>query len=361
MAGRRPSLVELRVLEGANLYFPRAGGQADPRHHHAARARRRRRRGPSARAARPARRRGRARPAPGCGSASPMRVVATVVRRVAHEAGTTRLAVRSRPTADLHRLVVAYPWRHRGRAEALGHAVAGVLDALPGAPTSTSVLARRGRATCAAPASATPPTPRRPHVPVVAVTGTNGKTTTSRMVARMGRCAGLVVGWSSTDGVYVDGELVEAGRLLRPERRRPGAGRPAGAARRHRDRARRHPAARPRRRAQRRVGRHQRQRRPPRAAGRRHGRPARRGQGGHHPGHPAATAGSCSTATTRGPSRCGWRSTRGSACSPATPTRRRCARCSTRAAGRSPCSTARSPSSSRAPSPTRWWPSSTSR
>ena len=60
-----------------------------------------------------------------------LRVVATVVRRVARGSGTTRLAVRTRPTADLHRVVVSYPWRHRGRAQALGHAVAGVLDALP--------------------------------------------------------------------------------------------------------------------------------------------------------------------------------------------------------------------------------------
>jgi len=32
----------------------------------------------------------------------------------------------------------------------------------------------------------------------------------------MGRCAGLVVGWSSTDGVYIDGELVEAGDYSGP-------------------------------------------------------------------------------------------------------------------------------------------------
>ena len=37
----------------------------------------------------------------------------------------------------------------------------------------------------------------------------------------MGRCAGLVVGWSSTDGVYIDGELVEAGDYSGPS----GAGR----------------------------------------------------------------------------------------------------------------------------------------
>jgi cyanophycin synthetase len=56
---------------------------------------------------------------------------------------------------------------------------------------------------------------------VVAVTGTNGKTTTGRMIAHIARTAGLLVGWSNTDGIYVDGELVEAGDYSGPS----GAGR----------------------------------------------------------------------------------------------------------------------------------------
>ncbi len=58
-------------------------------------------------------------------------------------------------------------------------------------------------------------------MPIVAVTGTNGKTTTSRMVAHIARTHGLHVGWSSTDGIYVDGELVEPGDYSGPS----GAGR----------------------------------------------------------------------------------------------------------------------------------------
>ena len=61
-----------------------------------------------------------------------------------------------------------------------------------------------------------------------------------------------------------------ARRLLRAERSRPRARRPAGAARGDRDGPGRHPAARPRRGPQRRLGRDERQRRPPRHAGRRH-------------------------------------------------------------------------------------------
>ena len=60
------------------------------------------------------------------------RAVARLVRAVAAESGTARLAVRVRPTSDPHRLVVAYPWRHRERAQVMGRAVAEVLDALPG-------------------------------------------------------------------------------------------------------------------------------------------------------------------------------------------------------------------------------------
>jgi len=217
MSAARPSLVELRVLEGANLYFPRPAvkltldlstllglDESD------ARATATQLGLPSA--------------VPGAaGTGLRQRfaglVVARVVRRVAHESGVTRLAVRSRPTADLNLLVVAFPWRHRGRAEALGRAVAGVLDVMPTTDVRGAVHAAGKHVRGVTPGDG--PATRRPKVPVVAVTGTNGKTTTSRMVARMGRCAGLVVGWSSTDGVYVDDEMVEPGDYSGPS----GAGR----------------------------------------------------------------------------------------------------------------------------------------
>ena len=48
-------------------------------------------------------------------------------------------------------------------------------------------------------------------VAVALVTGTNGKTTTTRLVARMAKLAGIVAGHTSTDGVAIDERLVEAG------------------------------------------------------------------------------------------------------------------------------------------------------
>jgi len=147
------------------------------------------------------------------------RAVARLVRQVASEAGTTRLAVRVRTTSDPHRVIVAFPWRRRDRAQALGRAVAEVLDSLPGSDIHelVSLAARKVQDTEAGPA----PTTLRPKVPVIAVTGTNGKTTTSRLIAHIARTRGMHVGWSSTDGIYVDGVLVEAGDYSGPS----GAGR----------------------------------------------------------------------------------------------------------------------------------------
>jgi cyanophycin synthetase len=48
------------------------------------------------------------------------------------------------------------------------------------------------------------------RIPVIAVTGTNGKTTTVRMIGQVLRQAGLRVGMSCTDGVYVGGSLAYA-------------------------------------------------------------------------------------------------------------------------------------------------------
>ncbi|MFI5776731.1 cyanophycin synthetase [Nocardia sp. NPDC051570] len=49
------------------------------------------------------------------------------------------------------------------------------------------------------------------RVPIVAVTGTNGKTTTVRMIAHALRATGLRVGMTSTDGVFVEDRLVYPG------------------------------------------------------------------------------------------------------------------------------------------------------
>jgi cyanophycin synthetase len=59
-----------------------------------------------------------------------------------------------------------------------------------------------------------PGTPSR--IPIAAVTGTNGKTTTARMLAHIHKLAGHHVGLTSTDGVYIDGQRTVAGDMTGP-------------------------------------------------------------------------------------------------------------------------------------------------
>ena len=47
------------------------------------------------------------------------------------------------------------------------------------------------------------------RIPIVAVTGSNGKTTTTRMIAHIFRGLGRKIGMTSTDGVYIDERLVK--------------------------------------------------------------------------------------------------------------------------------------------------------
>lgn len=49
------------------------------------------------------------------------------------------------------------------------------------------------------------------RIPIIAITGTNGKTTTTRLTAHIYRQTGKVVGYTTTDGVYIQEYLVEKG------------------------------------------------------------------------------------------------------------------------------------------------------
>ncbi len=54
------------------------------------------------------------------------------------------------------------------------------------------------------------------RIPVVAVTGTNGKTTTVRLIAHLLAASGLGVGMTNTDGVYVNGRQTDSGDCAGP-------------------------------------------------------------------------------------------------------------------------------------------------
>ncbi len=54
------------------------------------------------------------------------------------------------------------------------------------------------------------------RIPVIAVTGTNGKTTTVRLIAHILAADGLRVGMTSTDGVYLQGRRIDTGDCSGP-------------------------------------------------------------------------------------------------------------------------------------------------
>ncbi|MFA5685157.1 MAG: cyanophycin synthetase [Lysobacteraceae bacterium] len=54
------------------------------------------------------------------------------------------------------------------------------------------------------------------RVPIAAITGTNGKTTTARMLAHLVKMAGYTPGLTTTDGVYIDGQRTVEGDMTGP-------------------------------------------------------------------------------------------------------------------------------------------------
>ena len=55
------------------------------------------------------------------------------------------------------------------------------------------------------------------RIPIISVTGTNGKTTTVRMIAHILKLMGRRVGMTSTDGIVVDGRMIKRGDMSGPK------------------------------------------------------------------------------------------------------------------------------------------------
>jgi cyanophycin synthetase len=80
-----------------------------------------------------------------------------------------------------------------GKGRAVGEAIVGMM--FPDGPDGKSDNAR---------------------IPVVAIAGTNGKTTTSRLIGRIFESNGLRVGMTSTDGIYIEGKRIDTGDCSGP-------------------------------------------------------------------------------------------------------------------------------------------------
>ncbi|HEU4900286.1 MAG TPA: Mur ligase, partial [Actinomycetota bacterium] len=170
-AGPGTALVELRVLDGANLYFPRPAIKLTLEVPGLLSL-------PEERVAAVAGEVGLMAGSPGPPGGEQRRRFATrllahLVRRTAAAAGGRALAGRCRPGPGPAQLVAAYPWRRQHAAEALGRAVAELVASAshPGLAGRVEAAGAALRQVEAGPGPSLPV----PKVPTVAVTGTNGK------------------------------------------------------------------------------------------------------------------------------------------------------------------------------------------
>jgi cyanophycin synthetase len=205
---------EVRVLDGPNLYFSRPAikvilhlpGYLDLKRTEAEALARRL----GMRSARPGKR----------GTALRqrfvMRLIRNVTRRVGAEIGAGRLGVRVRAGQTVDDVVLAFPWVHRTRGRVAGEQLGVLLTGLLDRSRSADEVFEEAAGVIIAAPDGPGPSVITPTVPVASVTGTNGKTTTTRLMAHMCMCAGLTTAWSSTDGVVVMGETKEEGDYSGP-------------------------------------------------------------------------------------------------------------------------------------------------
>jgi cyanophycin synthetase len=166
-------LLELRVLDGPNRFFTRPAVKLDF---------------------------GAEVPGPASDVAA---TAGLAVRRlhVALDLPVPRVVVRL--SADRRRASLVFPWRRRATAQAIAAAAARM--------ALRQSTGRRELSALRALAPGPRPDVPRPRIPVIAVTGTNGKTTTTRLIAHIAESAGRRTGMTNSDGIYLRGKLVEAG------------------------------------------------------------------------------------------------------------------------------------------------------
>ncbi|MCO5215162.1 MAG: Mur ligase family protein [Thermomicrobiales bacterium] len=123
--------------------------------------------------------------------------------------------VSTRMDRDGH-IAVAFGWEHRAFARSLGTWAAQLVI---GERSDAEAIIADLQATLEHPDDDDAPLmvhTAEVGVPVISVTGTNGKTTTSRLIAFVLRHAGHKTGLTSSSGVYIDGEQVIAGDYSGP-------------------------------------------------------------------------------------------------------------------------------------------------
>ncbi len=145
------------------------------------------------------------------------RMVGGILAAICNEAGMKLDDIVYREMEEPGHVVVAYSWERRNAARAVGQ-LAWTLAS--GEDVDLDAALTEIRELLAAPADADDlremVTDEQRHVPTIGITGTNGKTTTTRLIASIIRGAGHSVAWTSSAGVLVNGKMVLEGDYTGP-------------------------------------------------------------------------------------------------------------------------------------------------
>lgn len=148
----------------------------------------------------------------------PVAAVARWVRRL-HRLGLGEggITPRIHRTSEPGHWVVTFPWHERGRAEIIARAAFRLAEGRSDPRATVPPPAQLMRAIQEA--DSLPPswiTDAERRIPSISISGTNGKSTTTRMIAHILRTAGRHVGATTSDGVIIDDVMVEEGDLTGP-------------------------------------------------------------------------------------------------------------------------------------------------
>ncbi len=151
-------------------------------------------------------------------SADRLTVLLAVVINVLHDrAGVDRPQVESRSMETPNHIAVAFSWSHRPFAKRLARLafeiVAGSVTDLDSRVDELRMLAVREPDVDDRPAMLND---AERSIPIIGITGTNGKTTTTRLISAILMGSGKRVGWTSSSGVVVQGETVLEGDFTGP-------------------------------------------------------------------------------------------------------------------------------------------------
>ncbi len=153
----------------------------------------------------------------------PLLELARQIRLLHRRALSRAVSVTFYRTSEPGHWVVAYPWQADDEAEMVARTALRLINEPLPDSAGERLLRRIREAGGRAPAWITD---AQRTMPLISISGTNGKSTTTRMISHIARLAGRSVGTTTTDGVLVDEELVEAGDYTGPQGAQRVLGRP---------------------------------------------------------------------------------------------------------------------------------------